>query len=293
MLRYPGGKTKLAKRIVVIIKAYLQDHNGIVDYREPFAGTGAVGLRVIRECTQISRFWINDADPAMACLWQSLVTQPASMRLILGCLEPSVAYFTFYKKLLLGISRPEDLAHHDLAAVAAMKIACHAMSFSGLGTRAGGPMGGANQAGNYDVGCRFNAAKIAREIAAARDLLTSVDLRPEVCTCLDFEEVVRAPGDAIFYLDPPYYEAGPALYQFAFAHDDHLRLARLLRDEERPWLLSYDRHAVVMELYGGWASIVEMPISYSINWAVKTAELLISNFPIKVTDLSDHECVPG
>jgi DNA adenine methylase len=283
MLRYPGGKTKLAKQIVNIIKAFLQDHNGIVDYREPFAGTAAVGLRAIRECPQLQRAWFNDADPASACLWRAVIDEPMSVKLILGCLEPSVAYFTFYKKLLLGISLPEDLTRYDQASVAAMKLACHAMSFSGLGTRAGGPMGGADQAGDYDVGCRFDAARIAKTIAATREVLSRIDLRPEVCTCLDFEEMMRAPGDAIFYLDPPYYAKGPELYQFSFGHDDHLRLARLLRDEQRPWLLSYDRHSVIMELYGGWAAVEEVPIAYSINGAVRSVELLISNMPLDRT----------
>ena len=50
------------------------------------------------------------------------------------------------------------------------------------------------------------------------------------------------PGKAVFYVDPPYYQARPALYQFSFVQEDHARLARLLRTETRPWLLSYDDH---------------------------------------------------
>lgn len=278
LLRYPGGKTKVAKQIVRVIEECLDAHDEITEFREPFFGGGAVGLRLIRECQQISRAWLNDADPAMACLWRSVVEHPRSMRVILGCLEPSVAYFDFYKELLLGISRPEDLDHHDPAAVASMKIAVHRMSYSGLGTMAGGPIGGKSRAGTDDVGCRYNPERIAKSIATARDLLGRVELRPEVCTCLDFEDVVRAPGAAIFYLDPPYYRRGPELYQFAFGHDDHIRLAGLLRAESRPWLISYDRHPVIEELYGGWASITEFPITYTIHGTVRTAELLIRNF---------------
>jgi DNA adenine methylase len=282
VLRYPGGKSKVAGKIVSAIKRYLQDHNGIIEYREPFFGGGAVGLRLIQECPQLQRVWINDADPAMACLWRSLVARPASMRVILGCLEPSVGLFQLYKKLLRKIYNPEDLAGYDPIAVAAMKVACHRMSYSGLGPMAGSPIGGWTQSSKYDVGCRFDEERISRSIGAARERLTSVDLHPEVCTCLDFEELIRAPGAAIYYLDPPYYKAGPALYQVAFDHADHVRLARLLRDEERPWLLSYDQYPVIEELYGGWAMFAEVPISYSINGAVKSAEWLISNFPAKV-----------
>jgi DNA adenine methylase len=278
ILRYPGGKAKIAAKIVGIIKDRLNKSGEINEYREPFFGGGAVGLQVIRDCPEIGRFWFNDADPTMACLWQSVVQRSDSMRVILGCLDPSVDYFHFYRSFLRGIERPDDLGHFDRASIACMKISCHQMSYSGLGTMAGGPIGGAKQESKYDVGCRYDAQRISGKIAHVRDLLNSVELHPEVCTCLDFEEVVRAPGDAIIYLDPPYYKAGPGLYQIAFDHAAHERLAHMLRSEERPWLLSYDRHPVIEGLYGGWATIEEVPISYSINGAVKTSEWMISNF---------------
>ena len=277
IMRYPGGKAKIATRIVHIIRDRLEESGGAPEYREPFFGGGAVGLGVIRECPGFSRYWLNDFDPAMASLWRGVVGHPGSLRLILGCLEPSVGYFNLYKHLLRKINRPEDLAGYDPVSVAAMKIACHQMSYSGLGTKAGGPIGGANQTGSYDVGCRYNPDRIAGRVRQASGLLSGVALHPEVCTCLDFEEVVTAPGDSVCYLDPPYYKAGPGLYQAAFSHQDHVRLAHVLRDEVRPWLLSYDRHPAIAELYSNWASIEEIPISYSINGAVKSSEWLISN----------------
>ena len=277
LLRYPGGKAKIAANIVPIIRGILETSGGTPEYREPFFGGGAVGLRVIRDCPGLSRYWLNDYDPAMACLWRGVVQRPDSLRLILGCLEPSVEYFRCYKTLLRRIDRPEDLAGFDQVSVAAMKIACHQMSFSGLGTMAGGPIGGAQQSGAYDVGCRYDARRIAGRVREASGLLSGVPLHPEVCTCLDFGEVITAPGDSVCYLDPPYYKAGPGLYQVAFDQGDHVRLAQMLREEERPWLLSYDRHPVIADLYGGWASFEEIPIAYSINGAVRSSEWLISN----------------
>ena len=85
------------------------------------------------------------------------------------------------------------------------------------------------------------------------------------------------PGEAFFYLDPPYYAAGPQLYQFAFTHDDHIRLARLLRRESRPWLLSYDDHPVIYDLYAGWSRIEKLEVGCSINGCNRKQELLISN----------------
>jgi hypothetical protein len=66
--------------------------------------------------------------PRWPCLWRYVVERPDSLRLILGCLEPTVRYFQLYKKLLWGIDRPADLAGYDPVSVAAMKISCDQMS---------------------------------------------------------------------------------------------------------------------------------------------------------------------
>jgi DNA adenine methylase len=85
------------------------------------------------------------------------------------------------------------------------------------------------------------------------------------------------PGDAFFYCDPPYVKAGPHLYQVAFTQADHERLARRLRSEKRPWLLSYDDHPLIRQLYEGWSRIESLEVGYSINGCGKKNELLISN----------------
>jgi len=83
-------------------------------------------------------------------------------------------------------------------------------------------------------------------------------------------------GEAFYYLDPPYVEAGPQLYQGAFTLKDHERLARLLRRESRPWLLSYDDHPVIHDLYGGWSRIEKVEVGCSINGCNRKKELLIT-----------------
>ena len=162
------------------------------------------------------------------------------------------------------------------------------MSYSGLGTMAGGPMGGEDQSGRYDVGCRYSLPRLIKHIDKAAGLLDRVVLHPDVCSNLDFESVLRFPGDALFYLDPPYYEAGPGLYQFAFTEEDHARLATLLRGEERPWLLSYDTHPAVAGLYGGWAELGEIPVTCTINGPNVKHEYLIANEPL--ADLVREVC---
>ena len=92
----------------------------------------------------------------------------------------------------------------------------------------------------------------------------------------------------VAYLDPPYIEKGPELYQFSFTEDDHRRLARVLRRESRPWLLSYDRHPLVDDLYRGWSHIDGLPMPYSGGGARQAVEYLISNRPFGTGRLLDR-----
>ena len=123
--------------------------------------------------------------------------------------------------------------------------------------------------------CHYNVDTLCSKIYTCNEILTAVSLRNDTCTCLDFEELF-SPGDAFFYFDPPYVKAGPQLYQVAFTQADHERLARLLRKESRPWLLSYDDHPLIHRLYGGWSRIAQVEVGCSINGCNRKKELLIT-----------------
>ena len=125
--------------------------------------------------------------------------------------------------------------------------------------------------------CRYNVDALSPRSRHATKFSRPSRLRNDTCTCLDFEELF-GPGEAFFYLDPPYVKAGPHLYQVAFTQADHERLAKRLRSEKRPWLLSYDDHPLIHRLYGGWSRIEEVQVGYSINGCGKKSELFITNF---------------
>lgn len=209
----------------------------------------------------------------MAALWHTVIHNPTSLRVFVEILPeamrlfPANDYYQDDTEVLRSISNTSDTRKYPPGLVAAMKLAVHQISFSGLGTRAGGPM--TNRL------CRYSVERINAKIETFSDILSSVRLRHGTCTCLDFEELF-SPGDAFFYFDPPYVKAGPQLYQVAFTQADHERLARLLRKESRPWLLSYDDHPLIHRLYGGWSCIAQVEVGCSINGCNRKKELLIT-----------------
>jgi DNA adenine methylase len=279
LFRYPGSKKKVARQIAGIVKSYYKGGDcSHSEFREPFFGAGAVGFEVLTS-VDLERAWFNDRDPAICCVWEQVLRDPQGLEALLCDFVPGVDRFFEFKHDLQEMTSLEGVT--DRAIVALKKIACHQLSYSGLGTMAGGPIGGRGQGGIYGVGCRYSLPRLIKDVDRTSELLDRVVLHPDVCSNLDFEQVLQFPGDAVFYLDPPYYEAGPGLYQFSFAEDDHARLAALLRDEDRPWLLSYDKHPAIEDLYGGWAELGEVTLSYSINGANSKTEYLIANAPLR------------
>jgi DNA adenine methylase len=273
LIRYPGGKAKLLKHINTRLQRMSANLGPDAEYREPFLGAGAVGLSLLAANPGLRRVWLNDADPAIAALWDAVMQKPTSLHVLVEIIPeamrlfPASNYYESDTQVLRSISNPRDVQKHPPGLIAAMKLAVHQMSFSGLGTCAGGPM--TNRL------CRYNVDTLCSKIYTCNETLTSVSLRNGTCTCLDFEELFD-PGEAFFYCDPPYVKAGPQLYQVAFTQSDHERLAKRLRVEERPWLLSYDDHPLVHRLYDGF-QIEEVEVGCSINGCNRKKELLITN----------------
>jgi DNA adenine methylase len=275
LLRYPGSKTRALKTILGILRRYFESEGWDAEYREPFFGGGSVGFGLLGRCPQVRRAWFNDRDPAVCSVWESAARRADRLAGRLRDYSPDPDGFFAFRDELRAMAGVADLG--DRLEAAFKKVACHRMSRSGYGTK-GGLMGGIKQQGEWGVGCRYNADRLAAYISEAERLLGSVATHPDVCSCLDFEQVIRAPGKMVLYLDPPYFKQGPKLYQFSFSEDDHARLASVLRSESRPWLLSYDAHPAIDELYRGWARIEVIGVPYSNNSTrQEEPEYLISN----------------
>ncbi|KKM78835.1 hypothetical protein LCGC14_1356020 [marine sediment metagenome] len=142
---------------------------------------------------------------------------------------------------------------------------------------AGGPLGGEDQESEYKIDCRWNPDKIKKDIYKYNKLFAKINLEGNKCYNLDFEEVIdMIMGKTFLYLDPPYYEKGPELYQYNFNDTEHIRLMKVLKKIKCPWLLSYDDVEIIRELYS-WAKIVEIPLKYSIGGMTIKKELLITS----------------
>jgi len=243
ILRYPGGKKRQAKFLAPVLTPCRE-------FREPFFGSGAVTFGVLGLPNCPERVWINDLDPGIASLWTAVIREPAALITAIEAFVPSVEAFKDFKESLLQNVPMSDVER------GLQKLAVHQMSFSGLGTKAGSPIGGWTQGPEnikqYDVGCRWNPTTLVGHVSHLHGVLAG-RVREGRCTAYDALDVINAPGDDVsIYADPPYVVAGESLYQYGYPEEAlHRGLAAALLACPHRWLLSYDDDPRVRTLYEG------------------------------------------
>lgn len=271
LFRYPGGKSKLNKIIQPLLHK-LYSVGSTRSYVEPFFGGGAVGTAFLT--SHHTRAILNDADFNLACLWLAIKLYPQQLSLLVSGFNPSVEAFSLFKKELAQARGRVEVA--DMAMVVELgfrKLAIHQMSYSGLGEKAGGPIGGKTQSSDYAVGCRWNADRIIKSIKTAHNILA----RPEVMIWNFSSLRFFFSHVDVVYLDPPYYRKGSELYKVSFSEHDHRFLADELLITPAKWLLSYDDCPEIRKLYS-WAKIIETPNVSTINSkGIRKIELLITS----------------
>jgi DNA adenine methylase len=258
IIRYPGSKAKLAP----MMRQFMPDWMIATVFPppedawfvEPFFGSGACGLQLLEHVRPSIKVWINDLDYPMYALWHSVLHETKE-------LVQYVRSFVATKEAFYEFKAADGQVGKSIAFDAFRKIALHRMSVSGFGAKAGGPIGGKKQDGEYTVGCRWTAASIEQAIYNAKEtLLRFAEVR---ITNLHVRDVLAGvTPSSLVYLDPPYYVKGGQLYAQNMTHDEHVELAALLRDTKADWRLSYDDCSEVRDLYS-WAGFRELEIRYT------------------------------
>jgi DNA adenine methylase len=247
LIRYPGSKDRQAGR--------LSSSLDLTDRRlcEPFCGTAAVTFACLRN-GWLDHVWLNDADRGITDLWSTVRDDPAGLISQIAAYQPSAD--SFYELRDREFDSPADNAFAT--------VVLHQISYSGLGRKAGSPIGGRDQSGSYKVGCRWNAARLTTGIQRAHDLLAKVHV---TITNLDWTDC----PEWAWYVDPPYVAAGSSLYRRGVFPVEPLR--DHLRGKAEWWSLSYDDVPEIRAAYD-WA-VMDRECSTYLGRG-RQAELLIT-----------------
>lgn len=243
LFRYAGGKSR------VRIDLMNRIHRGLSGgaFCEPFCGTAVTSLTLL-EHGLVSQVQLNDINKAVAVFWSIVINEPTKLVSKVMSWAPTDPEIRFYFE---GV-RDGTLEEVELAFGHLVVSNC---SFSGMGIRTQKPVSSYRL--NWD---QWNPFTIARKVDRAHQILRGRVVGGE-CSNLNAFDVLAQGDHGFAFLDPPHVATG-GRYPHSLTQDQHRHLARLLRAEQRPWLLTYDAHPDVRAMYEG-CPIEERSVRYS------------------------------
>jgi len=226
---YLGGKHYLAKRLLRLAPPHRV-------YVEVFGGAAA--LLLAKQPSLIEVY--NDLDSSLVNLFTVVRDQRQKFEERLKWLPYSrELYSRFTKDLDAG--RITDPVERAVAFCYCMRAA-----FSGRW--------GAGWAYSKKTGDRARAwANFTHNIDWIADRLRKVHIDH-----LDYKRCIKNwdTPDTFFFLDPPYPETHQARTVIPFQEQDHKNLAKILHRVKGKWLLTYNDHPLVRQLYRGKGLII-------------------------------------
>ncbi|MEZ9620213.1 DNA adenine methylase [Vibrio sp. 10N.261.55.F6] len=277
--RYPGGKDKLASFLAIFLSVN-KIHNG--RFIEPFCGGAGASLSLLLG-GYVREIHLNDKNYALYCFWKAIKDDTENLLDRVFCTRPNIDEWHKQKSIYLAsIGKKHDsFSTLDFA---------YSVFFLNRSNRSGvlsaGPIGGLNQTGNYKIDCRYTTEALIKKIEAIAAYKDSFHVYNE--DCIEFLERFNNEDcydDDFIYLDPPYVKEGRNIYSknFCFDNNMHKTLKDYIIGHSKRWLISYDDHPLVHELYSSQgARTVEF--SYVMNRARVGRELMIADSRLRMPE---------
>lgn len=262
--RYAGGKFYALRHIMPFIDAVPHD-----EYREPFVGGGCIFFAK----KKVKYNWINDLETELVKVYEAFADKNVVSKIIQK-LQTEIANRERFEEVREW--KPVDYIDQIYRTFYLNRTA-----YCGIINK---------PAWGYKEKKSSPPQNWGKFITDVQPKLENV----RISSC-DFSEVLSAPkiGEKVLmYLDPPYYKADQErAYTKSFNEEDHIRLAKMLKDTNYYFCLSYDDVEEVRDLYS-WAYIHERKWLY--NTANKKGEarklgdeLVITNYKVKRHGLFD------
>jgi DNA adenine methylase len=285
-LRYPGGKTLLAPYVSGVIE---ENFLAGCTFYEPYAGGASVSLELLR-LGFIANAILVERDPLVYAFWWCVFNDSENLCAAVEACNVSIDTWHSLQDLR-KIDSPDE-TDYNLLQMGIAGLFFNRTNFSGI--IGAGPIGGESQESKYKIDCRFNKEKIIRQISFLANYSDRMEIKfgDAVKFLMDNSNTINA-GFSFVYIDPPYYMQGKKLYRHSYVDADHIALANFIRSERYPWLLSYDDHPKIRELYSD-NQVQPVYLDYKVKSNRKAQELVISNLvippPVYGGEIIDDSC---
>jgi len=264
-LRYPGGKTQLAKYINDVIESNFRT---TPVYIEPFAGGAGIALSLLLK-NKAQEIVINDYDPSIYLMWYSLLNFTNDFNRLI--INSKLDIDEWYRQQEIQ-QNPSNYTEFEIG---------FSTFYLNRTNRSGiikaGPIGGKSQAGIYKLDCRFNKENLVKKVNAISAEKQRIKLHN--LDALELIELYFSRNEAaenyFTFFDPPYFKKGPGLYTNFYDYEDHLSLANLIKSySSHKWIVTYDDCIEIQEMYKGLTNH-NYSLNYSLSTKKKTSELII------------------
>lgn len=272
-LRYPGGKGKLAKFMVAVVRA-----NGLSDgrYIEPYAGGAGIAWELLITGV-VRRVVINDISPQVSAFWTCVIGQTDDLCRRIREAPLTVEEWDRQKSVF---ARPGDSSTLELG------FSCFYLNRTNRsGILNGGLIGGRDQNAKWCMDARFNREDLIRRVAKIAECADRVEV-----SCKDAIVFLRERRNSfgkkdLIYVDPPYFKKGRMLYYDSYGPDDHSDVAALLAELSGvSWVVSYDDVDEIRRLYEP-APLLEYSIGYSARRRSRGREIMFFSKGLAIPDL--------
>lgn len=214
-LRFPGSKSKVLGRFV----PYFDSPH--IEYREPFVGGGSIFFGKAKARHNI----LNDIDENVYSFFIALRDYPKELCELVLNNYPSVE---------LWKQKRQQTFHQSIIEKGFDFLFFNRTNYSGIYNAS--LLGGVEQKSNYPIDCRWNPTLLCQSIISCSEKLKDVTIMNQ-----NFDTIITMPGEnVLLIIDPPYYKQGHKLYPISMKHEDHVRLAKLLRETNHRYLLTID-----------------------------------------------------
>lgn len=238
-LRYPGGKTRLANKLLEAIEKNFNQKEKVV-LVEPYAGGAGASLALLF-AKKVENIVINDLDKAIFIFWKIAVSDTDYLINKIKRTEVTIDEWKRQKAIYISTTDERKLAFATLF--------LNRTNRSGI--MRGGPIGGFDQSGTWKVNARFTKKTIIDRLRKIKEFRNKIEV-----SNLDGIELLkkleeRKNKDQYFiFLDPPYFQKGQSLYLNHYNNKDHENLSEFLgKSSFKKWAMTYDDVPYIKNLY--------------------------------------------
>ena len=243
-LRYPNGKGKLTDFFKMIF-----EQNSLFDghHAEPYVGGAEIALNLLTQ-GYVSHIHLNDLNPAVFAFWHSVVNKPEELCRAIHDVKITREEW-LKQEAILNLPDKHSLLDVGFSAFFLNRINRSGAFFPGAA-------GEIKQNKLEELDPRFKRDDLIRRIEWISMFRSRIHLYN-----LDAAEFIKSivptlPNKTLIFFVPPYYRKGWWPYEGNYSHDDHLNIAKLIKEYvHQHWIVSYDNTPEIVEMYKGYLAI--------------------------------------